>query len=151
MYARYARTFCVAAPQPESTTMPRTSSPRAIAEDQRVNDPSRRSILPRNSAARMLAAMALVPAWIVRVHVRAGSLGAYAEVEHLSFGLERFVAPGDATGTRVPVVTLATYLCGATRADVEELARAIAAAHPWEHPLIRCDGPEGSFVWMPDA
>jgi hypothetical protein len=120
--------------------------------------------------------MALSPAWIVRVqvpvgarswrrplaelravlaaihrHPRAGALGAYARVEHLALGLERFVVPATSVTVRVPIVTVVTYLCDATRADAEAIARAVAAVHPWEHPVVECDGPEGPFVWMPDA
>jgi hypothetical protein len=113
--------------------------------------------------------MGLAPAWIVRVHVplgarsrrrplaelrevirvvrehpAAGTLGTYRDVMHLTPTLETF------DSIRVLVVTVTTYLERATRAEVDDLARAIAAVHPWQHPVIECTGPEGPYVWSPE-
>jgi len=124
----------------------------------------------------ILAIMALAPAWTVRIHVplgarsrrrpfaelrailatmrrfpQTGALGEYRHVEHFSLGFERFVAPGATATARVPVVTITTYMRGASLAEVEAFARTLADAHPWEHPVINCTGPDGSFVWFPDA
>ena len=120
--------------------------------------------------------MALVPAWILRVqvpvgvrsrrrpldsvravldvlraHSRAGHVGDYDDVSHATVARERFVAPGAPAATQCTVVTLTTYLVGADRAEVEALARSIAAVHPWEHPVIECVGPEGAFLWMAEG
>ncbi len=115
----------------------------------------------------------LVPAWIVRVHVpvgasrrrplahvravleviqrhpRAGLLGDYEGVVHLSLAREHFARSGGAP-SRWTAVTITTYLTEATRAELDTFARELAAAHPWEHPVIDCTGPEGAFVWMPE-
>ncbi len=120
--------------------------------------------------------MGLAPAWIVRVrvpigarsrrrplsevravlavvrdHPIAGTLGKYRDVMHLSLALERFTHDGSSRLFRVPVVTVTTYVHGVTRFDVEDLARAIAAVHPWEHPVIECTGPDGTFLWSPES
>jgi hypothetical protein len=120
--------------------------------------------------------MSLAPAWVVRVHVpigarsrrrpfaevravldaihrhpSAGTLGKYRGVEHLSVGLERFVTPGTEDRVRVLVVTITTYVHKASLEDIESLARAVVEAHPWERPVIHCTGPDGAFVWLPEA
>jgi hypothetical protein len=88
---------------------------------------------------------------VLRAHPRAGSVGVYDDVSHATMARERFVAPGESTEAQGTVVTLTTYLVGASRAEVDALAREIAAVHPWKHPVIECVGPEGAFLWMPEG
>ena len=109
--------------------------------------------------------MPLERAWVLRVHVpllhvravrrvlaehpACGRMGAFTNVSHSTLSLERFRDP-EGRWARWTAIALCTYLLGATRATVEEIARHVASAHPWKHPVIECIGPDGTFVWMPD-
>ncbi len=80
---------------------------------------------------------------VVREHPTAGTLGHYRDVMHFTPSLETF------DSVRVPAVTVTTYLERATRGEVDDLARAVAAVHPWQHPVIECTGPDGPYLWSP--
>lgn len=99
------------------------------------------------SRRRPLAAVRAVLA-AIRGHGRAGRFGDYEHVVHASLAHESFSRSGKRSGWLS--VALTTHLVGGDQDDVLTLARAIAEAHPWEHPVIECTGPGGSFVFQPD-
>ena len=99
------------------------------------------------SRRRPLAAARAVLA-AIRQHGRAGRFGDYEQVVHASFAHESFSRSGERSAWLS--VALTTHLVGGDRDDVLVLSRAIAAAHPWEHPVIECMGPDGSFVLGPE-
>ena len=85
----------------------------------------------------------------------AGTIGTYKTVAEISAGLETFVptessqpSHGSAgTAAVVPSARLVTYLPSSTPAgELSRLADEIAAAHPWEHPVIEVDTVR---LWMP--
>ena len=87
----------------------------------------------------------------------AGSVGAYKAVAEISSGVETFVPTADAAPTHgvadiastVPSARLVTYIPAGTPGDeLDRLVGAVAAVHPWEHPLIELDRVS---LWMPPA
>ena len=87
----------------------------------------------------------------------AGSVGRYQAVVEISSAVETFVPTADATPTHgvagiastVPSSRLVTYVPAGTPAEeLDRLVGAIAAVHPWEHPVIELDRVS---LWMPPA
>jgi hypothetical protein len=88
-------------------------------------------------AARMLA--------IIRADNPLGDFGRYRSVFEMSFGLEGFTPTADAAptlgqvGTHAlsPTAVITTYLdVQAEPAALDEFIGLLAAAHPWETPVI---------------
>lgn len=85
----------------------------------------------------------------------AGNVGTYQDVVEISAGTETYV-PTDASapthgaaGARsiVPSARLVTYIPATTsEEDLTTLIDEVAAAHPWEHPVIEVDRVS---LWMP--
>jgi hypothetical protein len=100
------------------------------------------------SRRRPLAAVRAVLA-AIRGHGRAGRFGDYHHVIHAWPAHESFSRGGARSGWFS--VALTTHLVGGDRDDVLSLARAIDAAHPWEHPVIECFGPDGAFVFRKEV
>ena len=87
----------------------------------------------------------------------AGSVGTYKAVAEISSGMETFVPSADATPTHgvadiastVPSARLVTYIpVGTPGEELGRLVGAVAAVHPWEHPMIELDRVS---LWMPPA
>ena len=87
----------------------------------------------------------------------AGSVGAYKAVAEISSGVETFVPSADAAPTHgvadiastVPSARLVTYVpAGTPGEELDRLVGAVAAVHPWEHPLVELDRVS---LWMPSA
>ena len=87
----------------------------------------------------------------------AGSVGAYKAVAEISSGVETFVPTADAAPTHgvadiastVPSARLVTYVpAGTPGEELDRLVGAVAAVHPWEHPLVELDRVS---LWMPSA
>jgi hypothetical protein len=85
----------------------------------------------------------------------AGTVGSYEAVAEISPGLETFVPTGSSQPAHgsagaaavVPSARLVTYLPSSTPAgELSRLADEIAAAHPWEHPVLEVDTVR---LWMP--
>ena len=79
---------------------------------------------------------------VIRGSAVLGAIGPYRGVFELGFGLESFVPQADAVPTTgrageaavVPTVVVKSY--AAQGADIARELAAIAAAHPWEVPVI---------------
>ena len=79
---------------------------------------------------------------VIRGSAVLGAIGPYRGVFELGFGLESFVPQADAVPTTgrageaavVPTVVVKSY--AAQGADISAELAAIAAAHPWEVPVI---------------
>ncbi len=79
---------------------------------------------------------------VIRGSAVLGAIGPYRGVFELGFGLESFVPQPDAVPTTgrageaavVPTVVVKSY--AAQGADIAAELAAIAAAHPWEIPVI---------------
>jgi hypothetical protein len=87
----------------------------------------------------------------------AGSVGSYQAVVEISSAVETFVPTADAAPTHgvagiassVPSARLVTYIpAGTPGEELDRLVGAIAAVHPWEHPVIELDRVS---LWMPPA
>jgi hypothetical protein len=119
--------------------------------------------------------MPLLPSWIVRIHVpigvsrrhpfaavravlgvireseRFGRLGVYRDVSELNLGQERFSREGNPQRAHWATVTLTTYAQQASFEELEAFVQRVAKVHPWEHPVIECSGPQGTFTWSPES
>ena len=112
----------------------------------RVHCPVSANILARLQAgeAAALADDALLSevVAVIRGSAVLGVIGPYRGVFELGFGLESFVPQADAVPTTgrageaavVPTVVVKSY--AAQGADIAAELAAIAAAHPWEIPVI---------------
>lgn len=118
--------------------------------------------------------MPLLPSWIVRIHVpigvsrrrpfaairavldviheseRFGRLGNYGDVAEIHLGRERFSQRGEGMIARWTTTTITTYAQHASFEELEAFVKRVAEVHPWEHPVIECSGPQGTFTWSPD-
>ena len=95
---------------------------------------------------------------VLKKYSQVGRLGKYGSLYEMSQGQEWFTPLEGAEPrlghlgreTRVDSVVLTTYVIGWDSQEINEFIRELAGAHPWEHPIIECIGPEGPQVWMPD-
>lgn len=88
-----------------------------------------------------------------------GRLGSYFNVLEISEGEEWYTPYHNAhpslgqqgRESGVHSVTLTTYAVHVSRNELDIFIEKVVNAHPWEHPVIECIGPDGPLVWLPDA
>lgn len=88
-----------------------------------------------------------------------GILGNYSNVLEITEGEEWYMPQQDAQPrlghhnqeSGVHSVVLTTYAVDIDRNELDTFIEDIVRAHPWEHPVIECIGPEGPLVWLPNS